>query len=661
MENPASVISQGYSVLNDLEEKIAHLPQTDREKILPDLERLRSCLNEAEQDLQASEERFQILADYNPLLIWMSDAQGNNVFINQTYREFLGASFEETHGVNWQRFLDPTDAPAFVEAFQLAVRESKTFQGQIRVRRADGEWRYLGVYAEPRFATGGTFLGHVGFSMDITDRKQAEERLTYQATLLELVSDAIIEADDQAIITYWNQAAERLYGWSQSDALGQNVIQLFRSDLSGEERERMLSQLQETGNDQREFYHYTKDGRRLLIDAQLAIHRDPSGQVIGYLSANRDMTERKQADDALKNLLAEVETEKNRLVAVMDALPIGVAILDAQGGLIQSNQAFAHVWGGPRPIPRSVDDYAAFKAWWLATGEPVHPEEWASAQAIQKGETVIGQLIEIQRFNGTRGIILNSAAPIYDAQGQITGCAVAIMEITEQKRLEREQQEQQFQVEIQRRLLDNRDQERQSLARDIHDGPVQDLSSLLFNIQFAKEALSDQTMQLELDQIALRLKSTIQELRGTINEMRPPSLIRFGLAKAINVYLEEFREKHPEIELDSSLMDDGRCLSEPSRLGLYRILQEALNNVNKHSGANRVNIVFSCEAHQTILEIQDDGKGFTLHSNLVNYSNQGHYGLVGIKERAEAIGGSLEIDTVPNKGTTIRVIVPKDA
>jgi len=213
-------------------------------------------------------------------------------------------------------------------------------------------------------------------------------------------------------------------------------------------------------------------------------------------------------------------------------------------------------------------------------------------------------------------------------------------------------------LELQTKLLDYRDQERQALARELHDGPVQDLSSVLFNVQFAKEAITDLSMKLELDKIASGLRDTVQNLREMINEMRPPSLIRFGLAKAINIFLEEFREKHPEIVLDTSLMDDGSCLSEQARLGLFRILQEALTNVIKHSYTNRIDVELHCDDHQVILEIRDEGKGFSISGNLVDYSSHGHYGLVGMKERAEAIGGSLEIDTEPEKGTTIRVVVP---
>lgn len=151
----------------------------------------------------------------------------------------------------------------------------------------------------------------------------------------------------------------------------------------------------------------------------------------------QEIAKREQIELALKSAHTEAMTEKNRLEAVMQALPIGLSILDAEGGNPQSNRAFAQIWGGALPAVRSVNDYAAFKAWWAETGQPVRSEEWASARAVREGETIVGQLIEISRFDGSRAFVHNSAAPIRDATGQIAGSAVAIMDITERIRIER--------------------------------------------------------------------------------------------------------------------------------------------------------------------------------------------------------------------------------
>lgn len=162
-----------------------------------------------------------------------------------------------------------------------------------------------------------------------------------------------------------------------------------------------------------------------------------------YHSLECEIEERKRAEEALrlKNYELEIakivaEDKRSKLAAVMEALPIGVAITDVQGGNIQSNSAFEQLWSGPRPKTGSVEDYVKYQAWWVETGKPVAPEEWASALAVSTGETVTGQLMRIQRFDGSEAFVINSASPIRDTEGNIVGCAVAIQDITKLKRVE---------------------------------------------------------------------------------------------------------------------------------------------------------------------------------------------------------------------------------
>lgn len=145
----------------------------------------------------------------------------------------------------------------------------------------------------------------------------------------------------------------------------------------------------------------------------------------------REIVERQKAEQALNAAHIDVVNERSRLEAIMETLPVGVAILDARGGIIGANRAVDQVWGGPCPSVRSIDDYAVFKAWWTDTGEPVRPEDWAPAQVLRKGEPVVGQVMEILRFDGVRAIVHNSAAPIRDSKGRIAGAAVVVMDISE--------------------------------------------------------------------------------------------------------------------------------------------------------------------------------------------------------------------------------------
>ena len=203
-------------ILNELTEKISGLPEEFRERITANLDRLRNSviiehslfsanqekanqllrarersLKESNRLLKERDERFRILADSNPLLIWMTDAEGGNLFVNKTYREFIGVTSEQVDGKYWRSYIHLEDAPAYLDAFQQSLREQKPFRGEAHMRRVDGELRLIATYAEPRFAENGTFLGHVGNSMDITERKQAEVELRANAETLRQSEQAL--------------------------------------------------------------------------------------------------------------------------------------------------------------------------------------------------------------------------------------------------------------------------------------------------------------------------------------------------------------------------------------------------------------------------------------------------------------------------------------
>jgi signal transduction histidine kinase len=250
--------------------------------------------------------------------------------------------------------------------------------------------------------------------------------------------------------------------------------------------------------------------------------------------------------------------------------------------------------------------------------------------------------------------------PLRNAAGEVTGLTGSALDITQQRRLEMENMEQVTQMETQRRLLESREQERQEIARDLHDGPIQLLSSTLFSLQMSKEAIQDLQLKADYEQIAANVKSAVQELRAMVNELRPPTSIRFGLANAIRGHAEDFSDKHPELALELDLAEDDSRLPEQVTLNLFRIYQEALNNIIRHAQAAHAWVRFTINDGQPLLEIRDDGEGFTVHANLIDRAQSGHYGLLGMSERAEAIGGKLEISSHPGEGTLIRAIVAEE-
>ena len=179
-----------------------------------------------------------------------------------------------------------------------------------------------------------------------------------------------------------------------------------------------------------------KDGDTFEAQLESVPVENAGGDITLCRTVIIDITDRKRIERLMNEVRMEIVKEKNRLEAVMDAMPIGISIIDDKGGAIRSNRAFEEIWGGPRPVAGCIKDYAKYKAWWADTGKQLKPQDWASAQAIQQGKTVTGQMLEIERFDGSRAYVLNSAAPVFSAGGKIAGSAVAILDITKQKKAE---------------------------------------------------------------------------------------------------------------------------------------------------------------------------------------------------------------------------------
>ncbi|MDQ3364700.1 MAG: PAS domain-containing protein [Myxococcota bacterium] len=131
---------------------------------------------------------------------------------------------------------------------------------------------------------------------------------------------------------------------------------------------------------------------------------------------------------------------RSKLEAVLGALPVGVWIADIDGKLIQSNPAAARIWGGQAPHARDASEYGIYRGWWPATGAPVEPTEWALARTFRTGETIVAEAVDIERFDGTRGHVLNSTAPIMTQTGAMVGGVVVMLDITSAREAERERE-----------------------------------------------------------------------------------------------------------------------------------------------------------------------------------------------------------------------------
>jgi PAS domain S-box-containing protein len=259
----------------------------------------------ADAALRESEERFRIMADGCPALMWVTDVEGGLRFINRAYREFCGATYEEVDANRWWSVVHPDDEPEYVHAFNLAVRERTPFQCEARVRRADGEWRWVASYAEPRLSPGGEFVGHVGITFDITDRKQGEQALQASEEKFRQLAENIDEvfwmmsagADE---VLYVGPAYERIWGGTR-DSLYRDPktwVNAIHTDDMERARATFARQLQGEAIES-EYRILTPQGQEKWIRDRAFPVRDPAGQLIRIVGIAEDVSERKRYEEEL--------------------------------------------------------------------------------------------------------------------------------------------------------------------------------------------------------------------------------------------------------------------------------------------------------------------------------------------------------------------------
>ncbi len=212
---------------------------------------------------------------------------------------------------------------------------------------------------------------------------------------------------------------------------------------------------------------------------------------------------------------------------------------------------------------------------------------------------------------------------------------------------------------LSRRLVEAEEAERRRIAGELHDRVGQNLSALNINLDIVLGALGeDAPMDVRVrlrDSLAL-VDGTLQSIENVMADLRPPLLEEYGLGAALGWYAEEFF-KRTGIEIDflDEARERNRELRRDAAVALFRIAQEALNNVAKHANARRVAIAVSAEAGSMSVEIRDDGAGFDPAAAEARASR---WGMTTMRERAEAVGGRLDIASAPGSGTVLRASVP---
>jgi len=198
------------------------------------------------------------------------------------------------------------------------------------------------------------------------------------------------------------------------------------------------------------------------------------------------------------------------------------------------------------------------------------------------------------------------------------------------------------------------EEERLRLARELHDDTIQSIIALKQRVQLAQTSMKDQTSRHTLGELETLAEQTIENLRRMTRALRPIYLEDLGLVTALDMLARE-TSQHNSIDVEFQKSGEELRLSHDVELALYRIAQEALNNVVRHSGAKSADLHISFGKKEIGLEVSDNGVGFDMPKSPTDFAPKGHFGLLGIRERADLIGARLEVESAPGSGTRLKV------
>lgn len=356
----------------------------------------------------------------------------------------------------------------------------------------------------------------------------------------------------------------------------------------------------------------------------------------------------------LKNLQRHAEVERTRFETMLRQLPVGVAVFEAPTArLLLGNDALARIWGRSVPSMTSIQDQGKYQGF-HADGRPYQVEEWPVARTLLRGEEVVNEEIEILRGDGSRGVIMASSTPIRDAAGQVLAGVMTIADVTERRQSEGRLRHYAERLEaLSRRLVQVQEDERRSLARELHDEIGQLLTSLRFAVDGFAPNLPD-TQVGQLEQARALIDEALRRVRELSFDLRPALLDHLGLIPALSRMIERYTASTGvRVDLHYSGIE-GR-LAPQVETAAYRIVQEALTNTARYAGVNEASVRLWVEGGALHLQVEDRGAGFDAPQVLAAGRSNG---LPGVQERLLLLGGRLRVEAAPGSGTHLFAELP---
>lgn len=590
----------------------------------------------AQGALEMSEARFRQMFEQSPLGIQIFSPDGQTLRVNQAWERLWGVTLDQIPGYNVledPQLVEKGIMPYVERAFAgepIVIPPHKYEPDETIPDVSDVPHRWVQSFIYPVKDANGTVREVVLAHQDITERREAEEALhraekKYRSIFENAVEGIFQTTVDGRVVTV-NPAMAHILGYDSPQDLPSNAPDVRELYVEPERREELGRVIRQNGAVSGfENKLFRKDGSVVWVSVAVRAVRDESGELVGYEGTVEDITERKRAEEALRR-----SEELYRAVVEQAAENIFVADVET-GRILESNAAFS----------RSLD-YTPQELRKLTLYDVIDHDRASIEHNIQRivreGRIYIGERRYLRKDGSPVNVEVGASLISY---GERKALCVVAHDITERKKAEAA-------------LRKIRASERHRIARDMHDVVLQDL---IYALQSARLSMAASNVEEREDwqrRVVEALQRAVGDLREAVYNLRLGEAQGQSLARSLESLVELNRQMVQEREIELLIEEDfPETLSGKIGIEVLRIVQEALANVRRHSGARRVEIRVGTEGDRLRVEIEDDGRG--LEEGAVP-----GMGLTGMRERARVIGGELEVEGREDSGTRVLLRAPLD-
>ncbi|MBF0507007.1 MAG: PAS domain S-box protein [Nitrospirae bacterium] len=650
--------------------------------------------------LRESEKFLLTIIDAEPECIQLIAADGTLLLMNQAGLAMLEAdSADQIRGHCAYNLV----IPEYREAFTSLIED--VFKGKSGILEFEavglkGKPIWFETHAVPLLNDNAEIISSLSITRDITERKKAEKMTAHLAAIVQSADDAIISKDLDGIVQTWNVGAEKIFGYTAEEIIGKHVSVLVPPSHADEITD-ILSRISLGEHIERfETVRMRKDGTIIPASLTFSPIKNGSGIIIGASKIARDITRRKEAEDrdnaiiTLLSVFSKTISREEYCEVVVELVRrwsgcscVGLRILDTHGDIAcQIYKGFSKEFWESEDLLSIQRDSGACIGITTGKSKPQESTVMTKGGSVYSNDTfrfVEGLSGEGKvRFRSAyvrNGLLSFAIVPIGcrektigvlhladEKKGTVTLKVVEFMEMTTPivgeaiSRFMLEDQLQQKYSELRRfstHIQDAREEERRNITRELHDQLGQNLTVLGINLNTLKAEIPGNNMISYIENSLTLIDQMTESVRDLMADLRPPLLDEYGLAAALRWYVEQFTARTGiAVAVDVQNLD--RKIDARIESALFRIAQEALNNIAKHSQATYVWVEIEIDIEMGYpvvrLTISDNGVGFAPIKTQEHIRNHG-WGLAMMNERAEGIGSTCRVESTPGKGTVVTI------